>query len=189
VKRASATAILVSLLASGGVLAGCANKTARTQEFYTPADGVNAEAGQIAIRNVLAVRGEDGTSLLATFVPRNSPDELVRVTIGGEEAVLTPTSVELPAGAGVTVGVAELSAVVDGLDPELGTTTEIGFTFGEAPAATVQAIVLPVEEVYGTNSPTPPSSTASPGATQPGTIEPTPTFTESSATPSPTATG
>lgn len=178
----AAIAMLVGLVGAGALLGGCANKGARSQEFYTPADGVSGQAGDIAIRNIIAVQDEDGMSLLATFIARGDADELAGVTIDGQEATITPSRVELPTGTAVTVGTGEVSAEVGGLEEMPGGITDITFTFRDTEGTSVQALVLPAETVYGSASPTSPA-TASPAATPSATTAPTAT-TSPAATPS-----
>jgi hypothetical protein len=163
VKRALAS-IAVLVLAAG--LSGCANKNAATQKFYTPADGVNGQAGDVAIRNVLVVSETEGNaSLLATFVRQGGEeDRLVGVRIDGRDATLTPSQILLPLSAPVTVGMADLAARASGVEVEPGGLAEVEFRFQRAPRTSVEALVFPPENVYGEAGP----PTATPAATPTG---------------------
>jgi 1-aminocyclopropane-1-carboxylate deaminase/D-cysteine desulfhydrase-like pyridoxal-dependent ACC family enzyme len=140
----------IAVLVVAALLGGCANRNAATQKFYTPADGVNAQADNIAIRNVVVVSDGGGTaSLLATFVRQQGEDDrLVGVQIDGRAATLTPSEIELPLGTAVTVGVGELSAEVTGADVEPGGIAEVEFRFQRAPRTSVEAFVFPPDYVY-----------------------------------------
>jgi hypothetical protein len=151
VKRVlAAIAVLVLATVLTPMLAGCANKNAATQKFYTPADGVNAQADDIAIRNVVVLsEGEGSASLLATFVRQGGDaDRLVGVQIDGRPATLTPSQIELPLQSAVTVGVGELSAEVTGVDIEPGGIAEVAFTFQRASRTSVEAFVFRPETVF-----------------------------------------
>ena len=52
--RRQPVAALAAICVLALVLTGCGSIRTQTQQWYTPADGVNAEAGDIALRNVLA---------------------------------------------------------------------------------------------------------------------------------------
>ncbi|TDE10431.1 hypothetical protein [Jiangella asiatica] len=137
----------VPVLALSGV-AGCSIQE-QTQRWYTATDGVNANAGDIGLRNVQVVSdGEGRATLIATFANSgDEADELTEVLIGDVPAELS-AGLEIPAGGTAVVG--PDGDRVDGQDVEAepGRTVTVEFRFGSAPRTTVQAIVVPAEDDY-----------------------------------------
>jgi len=154
VKRALAS---IAVIVIAVALSGCANEGA-TQEFYTPADGANGQAGDIAIRNVVVVSEEGGpASLIATFVTNGERNDSLRgVKFGDVEATLLPDgALPLPGGTPVSVGTGELRAETARLDAEPGEFTTVELTFADAPRATVEALVQAPVGIYKDSAPTP----------------------------------
>lgn len=129
--------------------AGCSIHE-QTQRWYSADNGINAEAGDIGLRNVQVVSDGDGTAtVIATLTNRgDSDDELAEVLIGDVPADIADGPLELPVS-----GVADLGPDadrVDGFDVEAvpGYTVSVEFRFENAPRTTVQALVRPAEGTY-----------------------------------------
>ncbi len=120
----------------------------QTQEWYDPADGANTtpamEAGDIAIRNANVVTDGSTSQVWVTLVNSGEePDGLVAVTVDG-----TPTTVtggEVEPGRAVTFNDGESSIAINGGPFEVGLLAELSFEFDNAPATTLDAIVLDAE--------------------------------------------
>ncbi|SEF16275.1 hypothetical protein [Jiangella alba] len=145
--------------------AGCSIHE-QTQRWYSADNGINAEAGDIGLRNVQVVSDGDGTAtVIATLTNRgDNDDELAEVRIGDVTADIADGPLELPVS-----GVADLGPDadrVDGFDVDAvpGYTVSVEFRFENAPRTTVQALVRPAEGAYAEALPAEPA---------PGTEEPT----------------
>lgn len=83
--------ILASALVVG--TAGCTFITPQgTLNQYDPSDGVQANLGDLQLRNVLAIAGEDGhaVSLLLTVVNSGGPHSLkIQYDVDGEKTTIT----------------------------------------------------------------------------------------------------
>ena len=143
-----ATLAAVSVLALA--LAGCGSVRTQTQQWYTPADGVSAEAGDVAVRNVLVVASESGdaSTVLASFANRGERDRLVEVRVGEARATPTGGDLTIPAGGYATLGPEGTRLDVDDADTVPGSFVEVEFLFEDAPRITVDALVQPAEGVY-----------------------------------------
>jgi hypothetical protein len=172
--RAAVTAALLAALlpAATGCAAGFG---AETVQPYTPADGVNADAGPMKVRGATLVAEEPGgpANLIASFVNEaDAPDRLtaVRLAEGGEEGDVTGGPVALPSGRLVQVGQSDGPHVTlegpSSLRPGHFVAVELVF----ARAGTVRTDLLvqePVEE-YATLAPSPEptvTETSTPGET------------------------
>jgi hypothetical protein len=149
VRRQPATA-LAAVCVLALVLTGCGSIRTQTQQWYTAADGVNAEAGDIAIRNVLVVATESGddSTLLATFANRGDEDQLVEVRVGDTTARPDGGDVTIPANGYATLGPEGTRVDVEDADTVPGTFVEVEFLFERAPRTTVEALVQAAEGDY-----------------------------------------
>ena len=177
--RLVASIALAAAVALG--TAGCNFLTPQaTLEQYDPSDGVNGQVGDVALRNVLFILGEDETANLL-FTTVNSGDEEadlhVEVLLDGEA---WDEQVEIPTG--LTVFGGEEDAVIfEGIDLPDGGVVTVYFQYGEA-----EGVELPVPVLDGTlEEYRPYVPTPIPTPTQ--TLVPTDDET-ASPTPSPTAT-
>jgi hypothetical protein len=205
---ATRPAALTALLVLG--LTGCASENSirlQTQDFYTAGDGVNGQAGDIAIRNLLLVaddtEGDPQTpvpaTVLATFAnPTSQPDRLLEVRVGESVAQPEGGGLEIPARGYASLGVEEnrLQIEADGVIP--GRFVLVTLVFESAPETTLRALVARAEGWYADAAPTEQPLTgfgagpdaASPGATAADTASPEATAAETAGpTPSPTPTG
>jgi hypothetical protein len=148
--RRQPVAALAAICVLALVLTGCGSIRTQTQQWYTPADGVNAEAGDIALRNVLVVATESGdaSTVLATFANRGEEDHLVEVRVGDTTATPTGGDLTIPANGYATLGPGGTRVDVEGADTVPGTFVELEFLFESAPRTTVDALVKPAEGDY-----------------------------------------
>ena len=143
-------AVLAALTVLGLALAGCGSLREQTQQVYDPADGTSADAGDIAVRNVVVVASENGdaATVFASFANRGADDRLVEVHVGESAATLPDGSLELPAGGYASLSPDSTRLDVSGGDIEPGQFVEIGFRFDQAPRVTVNALVKPADGLY-----------------------------------------
>jgi hypothetical protein len=208
-RPAALTALLLLVLG----LTGCASENSirlQTQDFYTAGDGVNGQAGDIAIRNLLLVADEEAAdaqtpvpaTVLATFAnPTSEPDRLLEVRVGESVAQPEGGGLEIPARGYASLGLEEnrLQIEADGIIP--GRFVLVTLVFESAPEATLRALVQRAEGWYADAAPTEQPltgfgagpETASPEAAGPETpaaetASPETTAAETAA-PSPTPTG
>ncbi|HSK25277.1 MAG TPA: hypothetical protein VK894_00015 [Jiangellales bacterium] len=162
--RPAALAAIAALLVLA--LAGCAGSDSirlQTQDFYTAGDGVNAQAGDLGIRNLLLVATETGgdgqtpvpATVLATFAnPTTEPDRLLEVRVGESSAQPDGGGLEIPARGYASLGVEDdrLQIEGDGIIP--GRFVLVTLVFEQAPETTVRALVALGEGVYADAAPT-----------------------------------
>lgn len=114
--RLAASAALAFGIAIGG--SGCAMITYQaTTEQYDPSDGVSADLGSLAIRNMLVVSedGEEGNMVLSV-TNSSTEDATLELQVAGESV-----EVEVLAGQTVSPGAGDLEPVlVERLDAEVG---------------------------------------------------------------------
>ncbi|WP_157553476.1 hypothetical protein [Jiangella gansuensis] len=144
VRRLALAAVPVLTLSG---IAGC-SMSEQTQRWYTPTDGVNAEAGDIGLRNVQVVSdGEGRATLIATLANAGGEsDELTEVLIGDVPAELSGDTLEIPARGTAVVGPDNDRVDGLGVEAEPGRTVAVEFRFGSAPRTTVRALVRPAED-------------------------------------------
>jgi hypothetical protein len=203
-RPAALTALLLLILG----LTGCAGEDSirlQTQDFYTAGDGVNGQAGDIGIRNLLLVAGEaEGdaqtpvpATVLATFAnPTNEPDRLLEVRVGESSVEPADGGLEIPARGYARLGIDDdrLQIEADGIIP--GRFVQVSLVFESAPEATLRALVQRAEGWYADAAPTEEpltgfgaaAETASPEAASPEAAPET-ASPEATPTPSPTPTG
>lgn len=130
-------------------VAGCSIHE-QTQTWYAPADGVNAEAGSIGLRNVLVVSDGDEATVLASMANSGTTDdELVGVTIG-DVAAAPAEPVAVPGNGYASVGYSQNHTRVDvtGAEADPGSMVTLEFQFAAAPRVEVDAFVRPASGVY-----------------------------------------
>ncbi|GAA2751963.1 hypothetical protein GCM10009869_18010 [Amnibacterium kyonggiense] len=180
-----AASIAVTVL-TATVLAGCQFVTPQqTARSYTPSDGVNGTAGDVAIRNVFLVDGtEDTASLIGVLA--NNGDSQTSVTLQWTSTAGPETrSVQVPAGGilSMTTDPSKLDTsvpgdssaiVLDGVDATPGALFPVTFSTSGGQSSSLRLPVLTGSfSEYATLVPTP---------------TPTPTPTRTKRTPSPDAT-
>ena len=159
-----AAAVAVAGLLSGG-LAGCAaNVPAIVLDAYSPGDGVGAELGEVAVRNLVVVSEGDGEPgvLIGALVNRAEADVnmLVQAEGGFERLVLLEAdqTVQLGTGEGgeefpAVVDSVSVPAVLESVDPIAGDTLPVTVISETSGSVTLQVpITSPVRE-YATITP------------------------------------
>jgi hypothetical protein len=136
--RLAASAVLALGIAIGGT--GCGMITYQaTSEPYDPSDGVSAEVGALAIRNILVV-SEDGDEGSMTLSVTNSgtEDATLELEVGSETL-----EVDVEAGQTVAPGASdEDPLLVEGLDAEVGGLVPVFVTTEGAEGREVSVPVL-----------------------------------------------
>lgn len=139
--RRTATALAVA--SAGLLLSGCSFREPTAIKPYAPADGLQAELGDVLVRNMLVVSEGDGAAglLVGALVNRGDEDTTVEVQIGG-----TTAEVDVPAGGSVALG-----RGADRPDGELSTILSEVLEVSEVDAVAGTAVDLSVTDpVFGT---------------------------------------
>ena len=136
--RLAASAALALGIAIGG--SGCAMITYQaTTEPYDPSDGVSADVGDLALRNILVV-SEDGDEGSMTLSVSNSgsEDATLELEVGGETL-----EVDVDAGQTVAPGAGdEDPLLIERLDAEVGGLVPVFVTTEGAEGREVRVPVL-----------------------------------------------
>lgn len=143
--RALATTTLAAALLAGTAGCGVLLEPA-TLQSYSPSDGVNAEVGDVSVRNALLVANSSGDgALVMTFV--NSGDALVFVNV--ELRGARNLSASVAAYPGITkVGIADDNPLVfTNAEVFAGTYAEVYFQYGNFEGALATVPVLDGTEV------------------------------------------
>jgi len=144
---------LISVFVVSTLLTGCgAGQTASTRMIKQVTDGVEGQANEIRIRNLLVVKQEDGAGvLIGTFVNwSDEADAITSITIEGQEAVITAKSLELKKNAPVIfVGdSANADASVAQLNDVVGHRIPVVISFAKASPITLDALILQADGIY-----------------------------------------
>lgn len=163
-------------------VAGCGDMQEQTQRWYPPANGVNGEAGDIGLRNVVVVADDDGRATLVAALSNrgDESDQLIDVLVADTAADLTG-QLEIPADGFANISPETNRVDVTEADITPGRTVHVEFHFANAPRTEVEALVLPAEGDYADALPPveeAPAGQATPLATEP----PAPTATPGSET-------
>ena len=165
-------------IAAAMLLTGC-GFGAQTLQPYTPAHGVNVDAGKINVRNLLVVSDGAGTNVVSASVLSPADDRLTEVQVvpilaGGEAGtpleVSTSAPIRLPANQLVVLTDPEPMVQATGeLTPGLTARVTMGFASGEK-TETIAPVQSFESSIYATLSPSPAPATSS----APATAAPTP---------------
>lgn len=175
------------------LLAGC-GFNAQTLQPYTPAHGVNVDAGSIKVRNLLLVSDTTGNGIVSASLVSSESDQLTQVTGTPNKADGSPGAPLTVSSAGqITLNPNQLvvltapspAITVSSPDLQPGMTAELSLTFASGTTAEATAPVMSFNDpIYATVTPSPASASATPAGTAvaegPGT--------DGLATPAPTAT-
>lgn len=146
-------ASLISVFVVSTLLTGCgAGQTASTRMIKQVTDGVEGQANEIRIRNLLVVKQEDGAGvLIGTLVNwSDEADAITSITIEGQEAVIAAKSLELKKNAPVIfVGdSANADASVAQLNDVVGHRIPVVINFAKASPITLDALILQADGIY-----------------------------------------
>lgn len=182
--RALAVALGLAL-----ALAGCGFDSA-TLQTYTPAHGVNVDAGGVKVRNLLVVSKKDGSGIVSATMVSHATDRLSTVagvpirqdgTTGAPLTVIMNGQVDLAPSRLVTLTSPTPLVEVSSPDLKPGLTVDLVLTFASGARTQVKAPVMGFEDpIYSTLTPTPrPTATANPGTPEvmPPSASPTATAT------------
>jgi hypothetical protein len=146
------------------------NATAR--QSYAPGDGIQAGTGDLRVVSALVVSPEDsgdGVILMAVVNNGEQDEEITSVEADKGEVDYTGSHT-IPAGETVFFGAeSDPSATVRNLSAKPGETITVKISFTEAEPISLHTVVVPATGDYASITPA---------------AEPTPTATESGATPS-----
>ncbi|KZE92978.1 MULTISPECIES: hypothetical protein [unclassified Agromyces] len=136
--RLAASAALALGIAIGGT--GCGMITYQaTTERYDPSDGVSAEVGSLAVRNILII-SEDGDegSMILSVSNSGSEDATLELQVGSETV-----EVDVDAGQTVAPGAGdEEPLLIEGLDAEVGGLVPVFVTTDGAEGREISVPVL-----------------------------------------------
>lgn len=183
--------VLIAAMGTALLLSGC-GFGAQTLQPYTPAKGVNAQVGDVKVRNLVVVSDDSGEGYLSASLVSPTNDTLVKVS--GHPIMLngsagTPLTVQggIPVAltANRLVVLTEPTATLRVSSPDLqpGLLASITLEFASGAHEAIQAPVLsPEDPVYSTVSAAPvasatPTETAAAGATATPGATPTPSPT------------
>jgi hypothetical protein len=162
---------------------GTSNFDAQTNQFYTPAEGVNDRTSQVDVLNALVVSDQDGRGRFIAGLVNNSTtasDALQQVQGSGKNADVKGTlSSPISVGPNDFVQLADQGVepvVLTGSSIVAGRFIELTLTFSQADEVTVLLPVVTSEDEYGELQAPTPSSTpsATPSSTPSGSSSASP---------------
>ena len=144
---------LISVFVLSTLLTGCgAGQNASTRLIKQVTDGVEGQANEIRIRNLLVVKQEDGAGvLIGTLVNwSDEADAITSITIEGQAAIITAKTLELKKNAPVIfVGdSANADAYVAQLNDVVGHRIPVVINFAKASPITLDALILQADGIY-----------------------------------------
>ena len=146
-------AALLAVASAGVLLSGCSLNAPNTAiQPYAPADGLQAELGEVLVRNMLVVSEGDGGPgvLVGALVNRGQEDVTVSLEIAG-----TTTEVDVPVGVSVALGTeadrpdGEIGSIesetveLDQVEPPAGGNLELTVTVPAGSSVLEIPVVLP----------------------------------------------
>ncbi len=119
----------------------------QTQRWYAPANGVNGDAGDIGLRNVLLVADDDGNATVMATLSNEGmdADQLTGMVVNDSPVQLSTGELDIPAGGVANIGPEAERIDLSATDLVPGSMTEIEFRFDNASRTTVDALVRPTE--------------------------------------------
>jgi len=138
---ASAVALTAALMLG---VTGCTfSAEIATQKDYDPSDGVGADIGDLAIRNILLI-GDDGDTLNLVMTVVSESDNSQRLNVQWEDGAERVTESVFVDADGLTAigGPEQPQVLVTGADGELGGLVPVYFSYGTEPGVEVLVPVL-----------------------------------------------
>ena len=144
---------LAAVLIISTVVTGCgAGQNAATRNFKQVTDGVEAQSGEIRLRNLLIVKtATNDAVLVGTLVSwSDQSDAITGISIDNTPATLSEGSFELVKNKPVIFAgdSANADAYIPGLNKVAGERIPVTFNFATAAPVTVDALVVNSEGVY-----------------------------------------
>lgn len=146
-------ASLISVFVISTLLTGCgAGQNASTRLIKQVTDGVEGQANEVRIRNLLVVKQEDGAGVLVGTLVNwsDEADAITSITIEGQEAIISAKSLELKKNTPVIfVGdSANADAYVAQLNDVVGHRIPVVINFAKASPITLDALILQADGIY-----------------------------------------
>ena len=142
-------------------LVGCSSGfDATSSKPYSPADGVQADSGDLRVLNALVVVGDDGSTgtVSAAVVNRGDRDDRLTGVTSPDATIALTGSGDLPAGGAVTLGSGtDPSAAATGLRKGAGENITVTFSFTRSEPITIRTVVVAATGYYADLAPSPPS--------------------------------
>ena len=185
--RSRRTAAVIGGVAVAALASGCmVFNPVQTDVPYQPADGISAEVGNLAVRDLLLVGG-DGQAAVVSGGVVNLGDEPIRVQFVPQEQAGSGGGSEVEVGPRQQVNLADKGLQLGGVTAKPGTLVPVAVTAQPGGTTIVDVPVLAAQGPYATLTPAPAAPTAT--ATSTATSEPTATATATgTATATPTTT-
>ena len=185
--RSRRTAAVIGGVAVAALASGCmVFNPVQTDVPYQPADGISAEVGNLAVRDLLLVGG-DGQAAVVSGGVVNLGDEPIRVQFVPQEQAGSGGGSEVEVGPRQQVNLADKGLQLGGVTAKPGTLVPVAVTAQPGGTTIVDVPVLAAQGPYATLTPAPAAPTAT--ATSTPTSEPTATTTATgTATATPTTT-
>lgn len=178
-------AVTVSGLAVVGLTSGCmVFSPVQTQDPYQPADGVEANIGSLAVRDLMLVGGSGGSVVSGSVINEGLAPLTVKMQPQAGDGSVTGGS-ELELGAKQQVDLAGRNLVFGGVTAKPGTTTTLRITATPGGTTIVSVPVLAANRYLTTVTPAPTAGQTN--AAPPATPAPEPTPAAPTSTPAPTA--
>jgi len=168
--RLHKSAGLVVAAASVLLLSACgaSGPDAPTRNIKQVSDGVEADSGSIAVRDVLLVAQPDGSAaIVGTFINEGStPDSLVGISVNGVTANLSSPTFDLLQNKPVIFSgdSANASGSVPGLNAASGARVPVTIFFKSASSVTLSAIVRAKSDYFASVGGAAAAPTATPSA-------------------------
>jgi hypothetical protein len=144
---------LISVFVVSTLLTGCGSgQTASTRLIKQVTDGVEGQANEIRVRNLLVVKQEDGAGVLvATLVNwSDESDAITSINIEGQEAIISAKSLDLKKNTPlIFVGdSANADASVAQLNDVIGHRVPVVIKFAKASPVTLDALIVQADGIY-----------------------------------------
>lgn len=150
-------------LAVAGVTAGCqVNNPLTTELQYAPADGVQADIGNLAIRDLVLVGDGSGPLVVSGNATNRGADAMTVQMAAQPSATAEPTTPqggsELQLGPREQVDLATKGLQLTGVTSKAGTLVPVSITSSTGGTTIVTVPVVPAVDYYATVTPAPTSS-------------------------------
>ena len=150
-------------LAVAGVTAGCqVNNPLTTNIQYAPADGVQADIGNLAIRDLVLVGDGSGPLVVSGNATNRGADAMTVQMAAQPNATAEPTTPqggsELQLGPREQVDLATKGLQLTGVTSKAGTLVPVSITSSTGGTTIVTVPVVPAVDYYATVTPAPTSS-------------------------------